>query len=175
MTRKACSGPPARMRAMRLNETRSAGEGLERSCQGPGTGWISCAGPVGGVELFSAWFAGEAYEKHRHDTYAVGVTDSGVQVFGYRGAIHASTPGQVVVLYPDEVHDGRAGTSEGFGYRIVYVEPSLLAEAVRDLSGKPYPLPFVGEAVSTNAILSRAVADAFHGPLESLAVDSLIG
>ncbi len=159
---------------MRLNETRSAGEGLERSCQGPGTGWIACTTPVGGVELFSAWFAGEAYQKHRHDTYAVGVTDSGVQVFGYRGAIHASTPGQVVVLYPDEVHDGRAGTSEGFGYRIVYVEPSLLAEAVRDLSGKPYPLPFVGEAVSTNAILSRAVADAFHGPLESLAVDSLI-
>ena len=158
----------------RFHETRSAGEGLERSCRAGVAGWISCAGPVGGVELFSAWFAGEAYQKHRHDTYAVGVTDSGVQVFGYRGAIHASTPGQVVVLYPDEVHDGRAGTREGFGYRIVYVEPSLLAEAVRDLSGKPYPLPFVGEAVSTNAILSRAVADAFHGPLESLAVDSLI-
>ena len=159
---------------MRHNETRSGGEGLERSCQGTVAGWIACTGPVGGVELFSAWFAGAAYQKHRHDTYAVGVTDSGVQVFDYRGSTHVSTPGQVAVLYPDEVHDGRAGTSEGFGYRIVYVEPSLLVEAVRDLTGKPYPLPFVGEPVSTNAILSRAIEEAFREPLETLAVDSLI-
>jgi hypothetical protein len=121
---------------MRLNQTRSGGEGLERSCPGTGAGWIACTTPVGGVELFSAWFAGEAYDKHRHDTYAVGVTDSGVQVFDYRGSIRASTPGQVVVLYPDEVHDGRAGTSEGFGYRIVYVAPSVLVEALRELRGK---------------------------------------
>jgi AraC-like DNA-binding protein len=102
------------------------------------------------------------------------VTDSGVQVFDYRGSVHASTPGQVVVLYPDEVHDGRAGTDAGFGYRIVYVEPSLLGDAVRTLRGKPVPLPFVSEAVSANVPLSRAVAAAFRLPLEPLAVDDLI-
>ena len=159
---------------MRLKEARSAGEGLERSCQRTVAGWLASAKPAGGVELFSAWFAGEAYQKHRHDTYAIGVTDSGVQVFDYRGAVRASTPGQVVVLYPDEAHDGRAGSDEGFGYRIVYVEPVLLAEAVRTLRGRPAPLPFVNEPVSTNATLSRAVAAAFRTPPESLAVDSLI-
>jgi len=50
-------GPRARMRAMRLKETRSAGEGLERSCQGTVTGWLVTSRPAGGVELFSAWFA----------------------------------------------------------------------------------------------------------------------
>src|SRR5947209_5113963 len=133
---------------MRLKETRSAGEGLERSCQGTVAGWLDSSGPAGGVELFSAWFAGEAYQTHRHDTYAIGVTDSGVQVFDYRGSVHASTPGQVVVLYPDEAHDGRAGTGEGFGYRIVYVEPFLLTDAVRTLCGRPCPLPFVSEPAS---------------------------
>src|SRR5256885_12835370 len=126
-----------------------------QTCALPISGWLDSSGPAGGVELFSAWFAGEAYQKHRHDTYAIGVTDSGVQVFDYRGSVRASTPGQVVVLYPDEVHDGRAGTSEGFGYRIVYVAPSLLAEAVRVLRGRSYPLPFVSEPVSRNAILSH--------------------
>ncbi len=159
---------------MRLKDTRSAGEGLERSCQGAAAGWLVSSRPAGGVELFSAWFAGKAYQKHRHDTYAIGVTDSGVQVFDYRGSVRASTPGQVVVLYPDEVHDGRAGTDEGFGYRIVYVEPCLLADAVRTLRGRPCPLPFVSEPVSTNAMLSRAVDAAFRAPLESLAVDSLV-
>ena len=159
---------------MRLKQTTSAGEGLERSCHGAVAGWIASTRPIGGIELLSAWFAGEAYQKHRHDTYAIGVTDSGVQVFDYRGSVHASTAGQVVVLYPDEIHDGRAGTDDGFGYRILYVEPALMAEAVRTLRGRPYPLPFVSEPVSTNATLSHAIEGAFRAPLESLAIDSLI-
>ncbi len=102
------------------------------------------------------------------------MTDSGVQVFDYRGSVHTSTPGQVVVLHPDEIHDGRAGTDDGFGYRILYVEPVLVAEAVRTLRGRSYPLPFVSEPVSTNTTLSRAIEAAFRAPLDSLAIDSLM-
>jgi len=159
---------------MHVKKTRSAGHGLERSCQGKVPGWIASTRTGHGVELFRAWFGGEAYQKHRHDTYAIGVTDSGVQVFDYRGSVRASTAGQVLVLYPDEAHDGRAGTDEGFGYRIVYVEPSHLAEALRALCGRPRSLPFVSEPVSANAELARAVDDAFRAPLESLAVDGLV-
>lgn len=97
--------------------------------------WITSAMLASGVELFSARFSGEAYQKHRHDAYAVCLTDCGVQVFYYRGSVQAATPGEVTMFYPDEVHDGRAGTDEGFGYRIVYVEPSLL------LRGGPSVLP----------------------------------
>ena len=157
-----------------MKEARSAGEGLERSCQATRAGWLAASRPASGIELFSAWFAGEAYRKHRHDTYAIGVTDSGVQVFDYRGSVHASRPGQVVVLYPDEAHDGRAGTGEGFGYRIVYVDPSRLGEAVRALRGRASSLPFVREPVSTSPGLSRAVDAAFRDPPDSLAGDTVI-
>jgi AraC-like DNA-binding protein len=153
--------------------TRSAGEGLERSCQ-PGAGWITSARSAEGVEIFRAWFAGSPYATHRHDTYAVGLTDSGVQVFDYRGARRVSTPGLVVVLHPDEAHDGRAGTADGFGYRIVYVAPAVLGEALRAVRGRAHPLPFVREPVSRNATLSRAVREAFAGPLDTLAVDALV-
>jgi AraC-like DNA-binding protein len=159
---------------MRFQKTRSGGEGLERSCNGAVAGWLSSSTPVEGVELLRASLTGEVYGKHRHDTYAVGVTDRGVQVFDYRGATRVRIRGQVVVLYPDEVHDGRAGTDEGFGYRIIYIEPAHLIEALRVVRGKPYPLPFVSEAVSANARLSRAVDEAFRAPLESLSVDSLV-
>src|SRR5258705_1533393 len=158
---------------MHPKETRSGGEGLERSCNDAAADWIVSAGPVGGVELFRAWFAGKAYAKHRHDTYAIGLTDSGVQVFDYGGSAWTSTPGQVVVLHPDEVHDGRAGSGEGFGYRIIYLEPSHLSDALRAHCGRPYPLPFVREPVSTNRKLSLAIQGAFRFPLEPLAVDSL--
>jgi AraC-like DNA-binding protein len=159
---------------MRPEQTRSGGQGLERSCRRNASGWIASDGPVGGVELFRAWFAGPAYAKHRHDTYAIGLTDRGVQVFDYRGAGRVSMPGQVVVLHPDEVHDGNAGTEAGFGYRIVYVEPSHMSEALRSLCGRPYPLPFVREPVSENGLLARAVRRAFAAPLDPLSADALI-
>ena len=159
---------------MRSQNTRSGGEGLERSCTGTAAGWLAGPEPVEGVELLHAWLTTEVYQRHRHDTYAVGVTDRGVQVFDYRGSSRVSTRGQVVVLYPDEAHDGRAGTREGFGYRIVYVEPTRLAEALQGLRGGPGPLPFVSEAVSANPALARAVEDAFRGPLDSLSADSIV-
>ena len=126
------------------------------------------------MELFRAWFAGPAYAKHRHDTYAIGLTDRGVQVFDYRGAGRVSMPGQVVVLHPDEVHDGNAGTEAGFGYRIVYVEPGHMSEALRSLCERPYPLPFVRDPVSRNGFLARAVRRAFASPLDPLGADGLI-
>jgi AraC-like DNA-binding protein len=150
----------------------SARRGLERSC-GAGD-WVRGRGPVGGVELFQAWFNGRAFARHRHDTYAIGVTEAGVQMFDYRGRAERSTPGQVVVLHPDEAHDGRAGGDGGFGYRIVYVEPARIAAAVHAIRGRPASLPFAREPVSRNPTLARAVTAAFDGPAEPLALDALV-
>jgi len=129
---------------------------------------------VGGVELLRAWFGGRAFARHRHDTYAIGVTEAGVQVFDYRGRVERSTPGEVVVLHPDEAHDGRAGGGDGFGYRIVYVEPARIAAAARAIRGHAAPLPFVREPVSRSSTLARAVTAAFRVALEPLALDALV-
>lgn len=156
---------------------RSAAEGLERSCGAGGRvagDWMWGRGPVGGVELLRAWFGGRAFARHRHDTYAIGVTDAGVQAFDYRGRVERSTPGEVVVLHPDEPHDGRPGAAGGFGYHIVYVEPARIAAAVRAIRGRPAPLPFVREPVSHDPVLARAVTAAFRSALEPLALDALV-
>ena len=60
----------------------------------------------------------QPYSRHRHDTYSISVTRSGVQEFDYRGAVHRSLPGQVVVLHPDELHDGRPGTDASSASRV---------------------------------------------------------
>jgi AraC-like DNA-binding protein len=155
-----------------------------RTSDGParaGGDWIESTPPVGGVALLRAWFAGHAYARHRHDTYAVCVTDRGLQAFDYLGAMRTSAPGQVVVLHPDEPHDGRAATADGFGYRIVYAAPDKVAAAATALCGTAVPLPFVRDPVLDSAALARglarAVGDAFQGfpaALEPLAVDALI-
>ena len=40
-----------------------------------------------GVELLRARFSGRAFAKHRHDTYAIGVAEAGVQTFDDRGRV----------------------------------------------------------------------------------------
>ena len=151
---------------------RSAGEGLERSCSE--RDWLRAHGPVSGVELLQAWFSGRGYVKHRHDTYAICLTEVGLQAFDYRGKVERSRPGQVVVLHPDEAHDGRAGAAGGFGYRQVYVDPAIIADAVTSIRGRPSALPFVREPVSDSPTLAAAVSDAFSSPLEPLARDALV-
>ncbi|TQV73324.1 AraC family transcriptional regulator [Denitrobaculum tricleocarpae] len=164
-------------------KNRSGGEGIERLCghasvaQRPRRDWFRNVASAPGLELFEAWFQGHAYDKHRHDTYAIGLTYLGVQAFDYRGAAQVSTAGKVIVLHPDEVHDGHAGSDEGFGYRMLYVSPVRLFEAVRSLSSDAV-LPFVPDAVSSDPKLARVIASAFDdgraAGLEPLATDSLI-
>ena len=151
----------------------SAGR-LERSCGPAAADWIRAAPSSRGIERVEAFFSGRGFEPHRHDTYAVGFTLQGVQSFRYRGASQRSVPGQVFVLHPDETHDGHAGTDAGFRYRIVYVEPTAVVEA---LGGARRPLPFVREAVSENAGLAAAIAPALVDldlPLEDLRRDQII-
>ena len=126
------------------------------------------------MQTLQAWFSGRGFEMHRHDTYAIGLTDVGIQAFDYRGVAEASTPGQVVVLHPDETHDGRAGTPDGFGYRIVYIAPARIHEAARAIRGHSCPLPFVREPVATNQVLAAAIEAAFRLDPEPLAIDSLV-
>lgn len=100
------------------------------------------AGGAPGIERMRAFFRGNAFAPHRHDQYAIGLTTSGVQLFNYRGALRCCLPGQCHILHPDELHDGRAGTDEGFGYRMLYLEPALVQEAVGGGA-----LPFVPDPI----------------------------
>jgi AraC-like DNA-binding protein len=148
--------------------------GLERSCGTRRSDWIHSRDLSDGVQLLQAWFAGHGFDKHRHDTYAIGLTDVGAQAFDYRGVAEISTPGKVVVLHPDETHDGRAGTPDGFGYRIVYVKPARIHEAARAICGRPCALPFVREPVTVNQTLASTIEAAFRLGPEPLATDDLI-
>ena len=124
---------------MTTHPSGSGGAGLERSCDEGASDWVRQTDVVGGVELFEARLQRLNYRRHRHDTYAISLTESGVLTFGYRGAAHVSLPGQVVVLHPDELHDGRAGAEAGFGYRQLYVEPAALLPAIQAFAARRQP------------------------------------
>jgi AraC-like DNA-binding protein len=147
---------------------------LERSCVPVRGDWIRHAPAQDGIERLEAFFQGHAYDPHRHDTYALGYTMNGIQSFTYRGARADSRQGDVMILHPDETHDGRAGAEQGFRYRMAYIEPRLIADALR---GRANTLPFIRSAVSSDPhllrALDRALADLDHA-LEPLEYDKII-
>lgn len=144
--------------------------GLERLCA---RDWVQTAPWQAGIQRIEAFFSGKAYAPHRHDTYSIGYTIEGVQSFDYRGSRSDSTPGKVIVLHPDEIHNGEAGSAEGFHYRMIYIEPSMVREALGSSAGA---LPFVKEAVFGDPRLFRAIHEAFKdmdAALEQVALDEI--
>ena len=130
----------------------TAAGGLERSCGRPPDS-IRFGPGAHGVERAEVRLSTFAFEPHRHDSYAIGVTTAGVQTFRYRGSRRVCLPGQLHVLHPDEAHDGAAATDAGFGYRILYVAPELVRDA---LDGRA--LPFVADPVQEPTPAARPIA-----------------
>jgi AraC-like DNA-binding protein len=134
---------------------------LERSCNR--RDWIRFGSAAPGLERAEVHLATCAFEPHRHDTYAIGITTSGVQTFRYRGERRVCLPGQLHVLHPDETHDGAAGTDDGFGYRILYVAPELVRDALGGAA-----LPFVADPVQRPAPAIASVLADLDEPISDL-------
>ncbi len=140
---------------------------LERSCSTPPDSIRFGAGAPG-IERAEVYLSTCAFEPHRHDTYAIGITTAGVQTFRYRGTRRICLPGQLHVLHPDETHDGAAGTDDGFGYRILYIAPDLIRHAV---AGAGH-LPFVADPVQAPTPATHhlsSLLDEIDEPISDLA------
>ena len=149
--------------------------GLERLCRTDLESRIVPAPPLPGIDRIEASFSGSFFEPHRHDTYAIGVTLSGIQTFQYRGEKHYSQPGQIIVLHPDELHDGAAATDEGLLYRMLYLEPSLVRLAQANSN---FGLPFVRQPVIEDNRLCSSLCAALGTldcHLEDIAATDIIG
>lgn len=117
-----------------------------------------------GIESVRAHFVGHAYDPHWHDSFLVGVTEQGVQQFNCRRVRHRSTPGQVFLLEPGDIHDGLAPTEEGFTYSTLYLEPAWLDQQLRALyeHAPGDSLPSFADTLCHDDRLARATALAFR-------------
>jgi AraC-like DNA-binding protein len=94
--------------------------------------WLNYRTGPNGIDFLEAAFDRHVYDRHIHETYAIGFTLRGVQRFWCRGATHDSTPGHVILINPGEAHDGRSGDRGGYVYRMFYVPIDTLRNLVED-------------------------------------------
>ncbi|GAB0118364.1 AraC family transcriptional regulator [Acidisoma sp. 7E03] len=126
------------------------------------------------MESIHARFSGHAYDLHRHDEWLVGVTDHGLQGFFCRGARRFSTPGQVILIEPEEAHDGEAVAPGGFSYQMLYLPRAWLKQGLGDTreADPGFPASLCADAVLERAI--RRACGALRSPGEQLHRDAAL-
>ena len=135
--------------------------------------WRHAAVP--GVDLLRARYVTHRYRRHAHETYTVGVIESGVEEFHYGGALLRAGPGAVALLNPEVVHTGQAAVPEGWSYRVLYPAVGLVAGIAAELGG-PGGTPVFRQTVIDDPRCARLLRSAHlaaeHG--DRLASSSLL-
>lgn len=130
---------------------------------------------VRGVDLLRARFVTHRYGRHAHETYTFALIEAGLEEFHYGGCLLRAGPGGVALLNPDMVHTGQAGTPDGWTYRVLYPEVSVVTSIAAEL-GWPRGTPWFPQTVlydpASAALLRRAHQAAEHG--DQLASSSLL-
>jgi AraC-like DNA-binding protein len=95
------------------------------------------------------------YARHAHEGYAIGVVEAGAHAFVARGRTWTAIPGRVIIVNPEQVHDGGPATRDGvYSYRMMYVDGAAFGGT-----------PFFREPVVSDATLARRIARA-HRSME---------
>jgi AraC-like DNA-binding protein len=94
--------------------------------------WVRAWKPaVPGIhEVFHARFVEHRYPPHTHDTWTVFIVDQGAIRYDLDTRHRGVAGSRVTILPPHVVHDGRAADARGFAKRVLYLETSVIDEAL---------------------------------------------
>lgn len=131
---------------------------------------------IAGVEAVEA-ATSHSFDRHTHDRFGIGVIDQGAQrSLSGRGIVEAGA-GDTITVNPGEVHDGAPIGDGGRSWRILYFDPALVADAVRDMTeGRTGSYEFDRPVRSggTTAVRQGALFDALTTGAEALRWQELL-
>lgn len=114
---------------------------------------------LGNLEFLHATFVTHSFPRHTHETFAIGVVESGVQATYYKGSTHIATSGDICLVNPGEVHTGFSPHECGWTYRVFYPDAALLERVAREASVHVGELPhFPSPVIRDRHLASRILA-----------------
>lgn len=129
---------------------------------------LRCIAP--GIEALEAETR-HVFQRHTHENFGIGVIHRGAQKsLSGRGMVEAGA-GDVITVNPGEVHDGAPIGDAGRSWRMLYLDPSLVAAASLDISeGRAAAFEF-----SLPVIRDAGVAAGFAQLFGALTADGATG
>jgi AraC-like DNA-binding protein len=105
--------------------------------------------------MLKAHFTRHQYELHTHPTYVIALITGGCERLRI-GARRVTAPaGTVLIVQPEECHDGEAGASDGWSYRTLYPSVALMADVARELGREQAPV--FSHCVIDDAVIAKAI------------------
>ena len=81
-------------------------------------------------EILRGSYVRQRFAPHMHDTYAIGVMESGAATCKSLGAESTHAPGDLITIDPEQVHTGEPLSAGGWSYRMLYIPREVMARAV---------------------------------------------
>jgi AraC-like DNA-binding protein len=92
------------------------------------------------LALLKARFKRHRYELHTHPTYVIALITDGCERLRIGNQNVVAPAGSVLIVNPEEWHDGEAGADEGWAYRTFYPSVPLLTMVANELGQDRHPL-----------------------------------
>lgn len=94
--------------------------------------WIPA---LGGVSCLSARYLNHSFAPHAHDTFVIGVLESGATTVRCESEAVTVGVGDLLVINPGAVHSATSACADGWVYRAVYPSLSLVESVLADAGG----------------------------------------
>lgn len=118
--------------------------------------------------LLKARFTHHRYELHTHPTYVIALIMRGCERLRIGTHQEVAPAGTVIIVHPEECHDGEAGVENGWAYRTLYPSVSLMSDVAQELGREGSPV--FSRQVIDDPDLTHAIATA-HRVAEQPAPD----
>ncbi|MDD1783201.1 AraC family transcriptional regulator [Enterovibrio sp. ZSDZ35] len=109
---------------------------------------------LGGLEILQATYEKQAFSRHTHEGYTVGVIRQGAQRFWRNGGYHVAPTNSIILVNADQIHDGHSASEGGWSYEAMYPTEAQFEAVSADL-GLPCSTPYFPTAVETDPKLAN--------------------
>lgn len=109
------------------------------------------------IEARFCRYTGFAFQKHFHDTYAVGVVEQGKSSYFHRNTTELIGPGTIALINPGEIHACNPQPGSVWTYKMFYIEDELIRTIASELSGHDEEPPLFTAAIIDRPWLYQAL------------------
>ncbi|WP_394208927.1 AraC family ligand binding domain-containing protein [Enterovibrio calviensis] len=115
---------------------------------------------LGGLELLQATYEKQAFSRHTHEGYTVGVIRQGAQRFWRNGSYHVAPTSSIIMVNADQIHDGHSASEGGWAYEAMYPTKAQFQAVTKDL-GLASDIPYFPFAVEQDPKLANQLLTLF--------------
>lgn len=106
------------------------------------------------ISLIEASYTQFAFSRHYHLDFHIGLITHGEQKFNHNGKTNHVGHGQIVIMQPDELHDGKSTLEAGYQTRVFAIDPAWFQQ-LTDLQHPTHSLAFKQSIVSNTALFNH--------------------